>query len=212
MQDSVNRVLDRLESLGLISTVQYSKWPARVVVVKKANVQLRLCGEYSTGLNDALRPYDYPLLVPDEIFSKLANCKPFTKIDLTDAFLQVEIEPRHRQQHIDKMLIGLNGVSGYLDDIIVEGSSTQELDQNVSEIFKFCADKCSFNQQVNSSERPDPAKIEAIRKLPAPTDITDVRIGIKMYTVKTADQQVIRSHINQLRRRHHENSLQPASI
>ena len=96
MQEAVKSELDRLEQLGIITPVNFSEWAAPVVVVRKSNGAIRICGDYSTGLNDALQPYDYPLPLPEDIFARLANSIVFSKIDLSDAFLQVEIDPRYR--------------------------------------------------------------------------------------------------------------------
>ncbi|XP_049290026.1 uncharacterized protein K02A2.6-like, partial [Anopheles funestus] len=164
MEDTVNQELDRLERLNVITPVTSSEWAAPVVVVRKANGLVRICGDYSTGLNAALQPYDYPLPLPEDIFARLANCKIFTKIDLTDAFLQVEIEPKYRalltinthrglytynrlppgikvaptafQQLMDVMLAGIKGVSVYLDDIIIGGQTEAEHDATVVEVLK----------------------------------------------------------------------------
>nr|XP_049466987.1 uncharacterized protein K02A2.6-like [Anopheles coluzzii] len=219
LQKSWARIV-RLEKLGIITPVKFSEWAAPVVVVKKANGKIRLCGDHSTGLNEALRPHDYPLPLPEDIFSRLSNCTMFSKIDLTDAFLQVEIDPQYRllltinthrglyhynhlppgikvapaafQQLKDTMLAGLKGVSGYLDDIIVGGSSEHEHDTNLAEVlhrlqeygFTIRADKCAFKQQKitylghvidSHGLRPDPSKIELIKKLPEPKDISGMR-------------------------------------
>ncbi|XP_058456691.1 uncharacterized protein K02A2.6-like [Malaya genurostris] len=155
--------------LNIITPVNYSEWAAAVVVVRKANGAIRVCGDYSTGLNSALQPHQYPLPLPEDTFAKLANCEVFSQIDLSDAFLQVEVDEQFRhlltinthrrlfhynrfppgvkvapgifQQLIDTMLAGLEKVSGYLDDVIVG----------------------------------DPVKIEAIVQLPPITDIHGVR-------------------------------------
>lgn len=164
MEDTVNRELDRLEKLGIITPVTSAEWAAPVVVVRKPNGLVRICGDYSTGLNAALQSHDYPLLLPEDIFSRLANCTIFTKIDLTDAFLQVQIDPEYRplltinthrglytynrlppgiktaatafQQLMDVMLAGIRGVSVYLDDIIIGGKTESEHDASVVEVLK----------------------------------------------------------------------------
>nr|XP_049464977.1 uncharacterized protein K02A2.6-like [Anopheles coluzzii] len=231
MEEIVNKELDRLEGLGIISPVDYSDWAAPVVVVRKANGQIRLCGDYSTGLNAALHPHEYPLPLPQDIFSKLARCKIFTQLDLSDAFLQVEIETgcrplltinTHRglyhynrlppgikvapgafQQIMDKMLAGINGVSAYMDDVIIGGKTQEEHDIALEETIKRIQDygftirseKCAFNKpqirylgHIIDSQglRPDPLKIEAIKKLPPPKDISGVRsfIGAVNYYAK----------------------------
>nr|XP_012217182.1 PREDICTED: uncharacterized protein K02A2.6-like [Linepithema humile] len=87
----VDQELDRLQKLDIISPIEYSDWAAPIVVAKKPNGDIRICGDYSTGLNQALEPHQYPLPIPDEIFAKLANKKIFSVIDLSDAFLQIEV-------------------------------------------------------------------------------------------------------------------------
>ena len=91
--DALDKELDRLQTLGVISPVNYSDWAAPVVVVKKPNGSLRVCGDFSTGLNNALEVHQYPLPVPDDLFSKLNGGQIFSKIDFSDAYLQVEVDP-----------------------------------------------------------------------------------------------------------------------
>ncbi|XP_055604914.1 uncharacterized protein K02A2.6-like [Uranotaenia lowii] len=155
----VDSELDRLEKLGIISPVEYSEWAAPIVVVRKASGAIRICGDYSTGLNNALKPHQYPLPLPQDIFSKLATCKIFSQIDLSDAFLQVEVDESSRemltinthrglyrfhrlspgvkaapgafQQLVDTMLAGLECTSGYLDDVLIGGKTEAEHDRNL---------------------------------------------------------------------------------
>ncbi|XP_055623231.1 uncharacterized protein K02A2.6-like [Toxorhynchites rutilus septentrionalis] len=220
MYDTVDRELDRLEKLDIITPVDYSEWAAPIVVVRKSNGSIRICGDYSTGLNAALQSQQYPLPLPDDIFAKLAKCKIFSQIDLSDVFLQVEVDEQYRslltinthrglylynrlppglkitpgafQQLIDTMLAGLKGTSGYLDDVIVGEETEEEHDLNLRGVLKriqdfgftIRVDKYLFRKQqirylghiVDSRGlRPDPAKIEAITKLPPPADVSGVR-------------------------------------
>ena len=43
-------------------------------------------------VNDALQDHHYPLPNPDGIFNKLNGGKIFSKIDLSDAYLQIEVD------------------------------------------------------------------------------------------------------------------------
>lgn len=61
--------------------VNYSDWAAPIVVIRKKNGQLRICADFSTGLNDSLQQNRHPLPHPDEIFTKLSNCRYFSQID-----------------------------------------------------------------------------------------------------------------------------------
>lgn len=146
--------LRRLENLGIISFVEHSDWAAPIVAVRKANGSIRICGDYSTGLNNALQPNDYPLPVPDDIFASLAGMRHFSIIDLSNAYLQIEMDEdsknlltvnTHRglfkfnrlapgvrpatgafQKIMDSMTAGLTGVRVYLDDILVGGATEEE--------------------------------------------------------------------------------------
>ena len=46
--ESINKELDRLENLRIISSVDYSEWSAQTIYVKKKNSKIRVCANYST--------------------------------------------------------------------------------------------------------------------------------------------------------------------
>lgn len=143
----------RQQHLGVFTPVQYADFAAPIVAVKKKNGQIRLCGDYSTGLNNALEPNQFPLPTADQIFATLAGKKIFTVIDLSDAFLQMELDddakrlltvnthvglfqvnrmqpgvktaPGMFQELMTKMLSNLGGnVMAFIDDIIL-GAPTE---------------------------------------------------------------------------------------
>ncbi|CAH8550749.1 unnamed protein product [Dicrocoelium dendriticum] len=147
--------LDRLQQAGVITPVNYSAWAAPIVVVKKPNKQLRICADFSTGLNAALDNHQYPLPVPEDIFAKLNGGTCFANLDLSDVYLQVEVAEDSRelltinthrgllqynrlpfgvksapsifQQLMDTTLAGITGAAAYLDDIIVMGHTQSDL-------------------------------------------------------------------------------------
>ena len=152
--DALDKELDRLQTLGVIYPVNCSAWAAPVVVVKKPNGSLRVCGDYSAGLNSALEVHQYSLPVQDNLFSKLNGDQIFSKIDFSDAYLQVEVDTgcrefltinTHRglfhynclrfgtkcasaifQQVMNTMLADLPFAAAYLDDIIIANSSKED--------------------------------------------------------------------------------------
>ena len=67
--ESINKVLDRLENLRVISPVDYCDWCVPTVEVKKKNSQIRVCEDYSTGLNDSLKTLNYPQPSLENIFA-----------------------------------------------------------------------------------------------------------------------------------------------
>lgn len=161
---AVEKEINRLEEMGVISRIDYSAWAAPIVATKKSNGDIRICGDFSTGLNNALESHNYPLPLPEDIFATLAGGQYFSKIDLADAYLQIMVDDEskkllaintHRglyqynrlcfgvktapsifQQTIDTMLAGLSGTVSYLDDIIIVGKTEAEHRENVSNVFK----------------------------------------------------------------------------
>ncbi|XP_055527816.1 uncharacterized protein K02A2.6-like [Wyeomyia smithii] len=160
----VDAEIDRLERLGIITPVNFSQWAAPIFTVKKPNGKVRICADYSTGLNAALEPNNYPLPVPDDIFTKLNGCKFFSIIDLLDAYLQVEVDDEskqlltintHRglyrfnrlapgvksapgafQQLMNGMIADLDGIESFLDDIIVYSRTELEHHRRLTALFK----------------------------------------------------------------------------
>ncbi len=153
MSPELEKELDRWQSLGIISPIPHSDCAAPLVIVRKPNGSLRLCADFSTGLNAALKIDQYPLPKPTDLFTKLNGAKYFTKIDFSEAYLQIEVDdaakkllvintpkglfafnrlpfgvasaPAIFQQEMEKMLQGIKDVAVYLDDILVV-SKTKE--------------------------------------------------------------------------------------
>jgi len=159
MESPLEEELLRLESNNIIERVQTSNWTSPIVIAKKQNGKLRLCVDFSTGVNNAIMNNKHPLPTVENIVSKLNGSCFFSLLDLSDAFFQVEIDEAHReitiittpkglfrfkrlpfgiktapaifQQAMDATLSDIVGVHVYLDDIVVQGSSLQEPDDRL---------------------------------------------------------------------------------
>ncbi|CAS00122.1 Protein CBG27950 [Caenorhabditis briggsae] len=161
---TVSEELERLQQSGVISPVDHSEWAAPIVLVKKKNGSIRMCSDFSTGLNDSIQQHQHPLPTADDIFATLNGGKYFSQIDLAEAYLQIEIDDQakqmlcintHRglfsynrlpfgvksapgcfQQVMDAMITGLDGAAVYLDDIIITGSTIEEHNSRLKSVFK----------------------------------------------------------------------------
>ncbi|PIO58682.1 hypothetical protein TELCIR_19879, partial [Teladorsagia circumcincta] len=104
----------------------------------------------------------------------------------------VKSAPAIFQQIMDATFAGLQGVVAYLDDVIVVGRTEEERRRNLHAAFKRIAgsglhvrmEKCRFATSSihylgyiidKHGRRPDPRKIEAITKMPAPKDVSQLR-------------------------------------
>ncbi len=175
--EKINEELDSLEKMGIISKVESNSWAAPIVCIKKKSNQVRICVDFSTGLNSVIKDYHYPLPSPEEIFNKLNGGVIFSKIDLSDAYLQIPVEEEcskllgintHRglfkynrlpfgikvapaifQQAMDVMLNDLDFACAYLDDIIVRSETVDEHREHLNQVFKKIQD---FGFKVKESK------------------------------------------------------------
>lgn len=61
-----------------------------MAIVQKPHGKIRLFTDLSTGVKDYLQSNYHPLPTAEEIFAKLSGRSFFSKIDLTDAYNQIE--------------------------------------------------------------------------------------------------------------------------
>ena len=90
--------LERLQEEGILSPIEYSPWASGVVPVAKRDTKdVRLCGDYKVTINPVIREDKFPLPRVEDIFAKMAGGKRFSKIDLKNAYLQIEVEETSKQ-------------------------------------------------------------------------------------------------------------------
>ena len=123
--------------------------------------KIRICADYSTGLNDCLKEINYPLRTAEEIFANLNFGRIFSKLE---AYLKIPVEEKcaelltintHRglfkitrlqygikvapsifQKIMDTMLADLDFATAYLDDILIKSKNREDHAKHVTEVFK----------------------------------------------------------------------------
>lgn len=164
LKEAVERELAKLESEGVISPTNYSEWAAPIVCVPKKDDSVRICGDYKVTINPWLNVEQYPLPRTQDLFAKLAGGQQFTKLDLSQAYQQVQLEENSRryltinthkglyhynrlpygvasapaifQKIMDQVLQGMDGVICYLDDILITGKDADSHLANLEEVLR----------------------------------------------------------------------------
>ncbi|XP_033758152.1 uncharacterized protein K02A2.6-like [Pecten maximus] len=97
LRGKVETELERLENGGIISPVQHSNWASPIVPVLKRSGQVRICGDYKVTINPEMKVEKYPLPRIEDVFASLSGGERFTKIDLTQAYLQMEVDETSKE-------------------------------------------------------------------------------------------------------------------
>ncbi|XP_037293178.1 uncharacterized protein K02A2.6 isoform X1 [Manduca sexta] len=138
---------------GVIEPVDCSDWASPLVPVNKADGTLRICADYKATLNPALLIDRYPLPRIGDVLVGLNGAQFFSKIDLSQAYNQVELDDSkkytvintHRglfrynrlvyglassvgifQRIMTKLLGNIPNVQVFLDDVIIGGKTKEE--------------------------------------------------------------------------------------
>ena len=84
-----------------------SKWASPIVILRKSNVDIRICGDYKIGTNHKVCSDSYPIPNVEVAIHTLAGMSVFTKIDLKTAYHQIPIDDNFNEVTTINTLIGL---------------------------------------------------------------------------------------------------------
>ena len=97
MKAAVESEIERMENAGISKSVPFSEWASPIVIVPKSDDRLRICGDYKRTVNPCLNNDTFPQPTPEELFSKIHVMKKFSKIDLSQAYLQIQLEEQSQK-------------------------------------------------------------------------------------------------------------------
>lgn len=144
-----------------------SEWVSPIVVMFKGNGDIRICVDMRRP-NEAIQRENYPLPTFDTIMAKLRNAQYFSKLDLSNAYHQLELSVESRpittfithkgmfrykrlmfgvnsapeifQRIFEEMLSPCKNCTNYLDDIIVYGTNEGEHDRCLQNVLEVLKD------------------------------------------------------------------------
>ncbi|XP_061721086.1 uncharacterized protein K02A2.6-like [Cydia pomonella] len=220
LKHKVDEELERLVGLGILVPVNFSKYATPIVPVLKENGKIKIAGDYSVTLNKDLIIDKYPMPRIEEVFAKLGGGERFTKLDLSNAYNQFVLGDESRelttisttrglfqytrlvyglanapaifQRTMETLLVGIDGVSIWLDDVCITGPDKATHLERLREVLfrikdaglKLQKDKCEFFKSSvtylgyvidKNGLRTCPRKIEAIVNAPRPNNVLDVK-------------------------------------
>lgn len=78
---------------GFLKKVDFLDWAARIVPVRKGNGNIRVRGDYKVTIKSVIHRQEYHLPLPEELFAQLNGSQKFSKLDLSNAYLQIVLDP-----------------------------------------------------------------------------------------------------------------------
>ena len=144
--------LKRMLGEGIIEQIDTSRWLSNVVVVRKKSGDIRLCLDLRQ-VNRGVIPDKYPFPTLEELMSEFCKCLGYLQIPLDERCRNLTAFVTHVgvfqfcrvpfglasalsafQKIMRQVFDGLEGVTIYLDDIVVHGSCQEEHDSRLQEV------------------------------------------------------------------------------
>lgn len=140
-----------------------SSWISPIVLAFKENGDIRLCVDMRVA-NRAIRRENYPIPTFESFMTRLKDAQYFSRLDLKDAYYQLELDETSRkittfitpkglfrykrlmfgvnsapelfQRHLEQLLITCPNAMNYIDDVVIFGASEQENDKAMKDVCK----------------------------------------------------------------------------
>ncbi|XP_039291150.1 uncharacterized protein K02A2.6-like [Nilaparvata lugens] len=162
IKDKVELEINRLVNENILTPVESSEYGTPIVPVMKPDGLIRLCGDYKVTINKMLMIDRHPIPRVDDLFVALRGGKKFSKLDLSQAYQQIELDEKSKklvtisthkglfmynrlpygvasgpglfQREIENLLRGLDNVVSFLDDIFITGKNDEEHIKNLKAV------------------------------------------------------------------------------
>ena len=90
--------LEKRVKQKILEPVPFSDWAAPIVPVMKGDKKsIRICGDFKLTLNRVCKVDRYPIPKIEDLFAKLSGGVLFSKIDLSQAYQQLELDEESKQ-------------------------------------------------------------------------------------------------------------------
>lgn len=154
--------MDRLVKEGTIEPVEFSEWATPIVPIVKEDGTIRICGDYKQTINQAAELDNYPIPKIKDLYATLGGGTEFTKLDLSQAYQQLELDEESQEytainthkglfrykhlpygissapgifQHtMESLLQGILQVVDQIDDILVTGKTRHDHLKHLKEV------------------------------------------------------------------------------
>ena len=97
LKAKVEKELDRLQSEGIISPVEFTEWAAPIVLVVKQDGPVRICGDYKCTVNQVSKLDNYPIPKTEDLLATLGGGNKFTKLDMSQGYQQLLLDEESKK-------------------------------------------------------------------------------------------------------------------
>lgn len=158
LREKIEKKFDEWTACGIAKKVDYCDWGTQIVIAPKKLDDIRICGNYKITVNPQIQENHHPIPYIEDLINEMSGCKFFSSIDLSGAFLQLQLSeksipittvnthmglfsfnrlpfgiksaPGIFQSVTDKLLQGKKRAVGFFDDILCGGENLEECMKN----------------------------------------------------------------------------------
>ena len=183
LQDKATEKLEQMVRQGILEPVQPGVPNSSPVVWQgKMSGELRVCVDLNVHINGKVMDEDYPIPDMETIFYKLHGSSYFGKIDLSDAYYQIELDEEAKdvctintsqglfkmcrppqglknsfsifQNCIESTLKGIKGVVIFQDDLLVYVNTKEQFDKRMVAVKSRLREKNFTINEKRSNSKP----------------------------------------------------------